>query len=89
MFVEWEALSAVDRYMLFDRCRFINTGATTIDSAFVIPASVPTHRRCFLHDCHGYGFTDWEASDRSVLYISGGTATAGGYTGLFQASAVT
>lgn len=89
MFVEWEALSAVDRYMLFDRCRFINTGATTIDSAFVIPASVPSHRRVFLHDCQGYGFTDWEASNRGVLYISGGTHTAGGYSGLFQASNAT
>ena len=89
MFVEWEALSAVDRYMLFDKCNFINTGATAIDSAFVIPASVPTHRRCFLQDCYGYGFTDWDASDRGVLYISGGTATAGGYSGLYQASAVT
>lgn len=89
MFVEWEALSAVDRYMLFDRCRFINTGSSTMSQAFSIPANVPAHRRCFLHDCQGYGFTDWEASDRGVLYISGGTATAGGYAGLFQASTVT
>jgi len=88
MFMEWEALSAVDRYMLFDRCRFINTGTSTMAQAFSIPASVPSHRRCFLHDCWGYGFTDWEASDRGVLYISGGTATAGGYAGLFQASTV-
>jgi hypothetical protein len=88
MFVEWEALSAVDRYMLFKRCNFINTGLTTMSQAFSIPASVPAHRRCFLHDCWGYGFTDWEASDRSVLYISGGTATAGGYSGLYQASTV-
>jgi hypothetical protein len=88
MFVEWEALSAVDRYMLFDRCNFFNTGATTMSEAFSIPASVPTHRRCFLVDCWGYGFTDWEASDRGVLFLSGGTATAGGYSGLFQASTV-
>lgn len=88
MFVEWEALSAVDRYMIFDRCNFLNTGLTTMSQAFSIPASVPAHRRCFLQDCHGYGFTDWEASDRSVLYVSGGTATAGGYAGLYQASTV-
>lgn len=87
LFVEWEALSAIDRYMIFDRCRFINTGGTTMSEAFKIPASVTTHRRVFLHDCWGYGFTDWEASDRGVLYISGGTATGGGYAGLFQAAA--
>ena len=88
MFVEWEALSAVDRYMIFDNCSFINTGATTMNEAFSIPASVPGHRRTFLKDCWGYGFTDWEASDRGVLYVSGGTATAGGYAGLYQASTV-
>lgn len=88
MFVEWETLSAVDRYMLFDRCNFINTGATTIDSAFVMPAGAPGHRRCFLQDCWGYGFTDWDASDRGYLYISGGTQTSGGTTGLYQASVV-
>lgn len=88
MFVEWEALSAVDRYMLFEDCMFMNTGPNTMDQAFSIPASVPGHRRCFLVNCWGYGFTDWEASDRSVLYIAGGTATAGGFTGLFQASTV-
>ncbi|MBU2685882.1 MAG: hypothetical protein KKF27_21785, partial [Gammaproteobacteria bacterium] len=80
--------SAVDRYMLFDECCFINTGLTTMDQAFSIPAAVPAHRRCFLKDCWGYGFTDWEASDRGVLFISGGTATSGGYSGLFQASVV-
>jgi len=89
MFVEWETLSAVDRYMLFEHCRFLNTGPTTIDSAFVMPASAPSHRRTFLHDCWGYGFTDWDASDRGYLFLSGGTETAGGTTGLFQASAVT
>jgi hypothetical protein len=87
MFVEWEALSAFDRYVLFKRCSFINTGTSTMDAAFVIPASVPSHRRAFLHDCWGYGFTDWDPDDRGVLYISGGTAAAGGYSGLYQASA--
>ncbi len=88
-FVEWEALSAVDRYMIFDNCSFINTGTTTMDQAFSIPASVPAHRRCFLKDSWGYGFTDWEENDRSVLYIGGGTSTAGGTSALYQASAVT
>ena len=88
IFVEWEALSGMDRYMIFDRCLFLNTGATTMSEAFKIPASVPSHRRCFLPDCWGFGFTDWEASDRGVLYIAGAKPTAGGTTGLFQASTV-
>ena len=88
MFVEWEALSAVDRYMIFDNCSFINTGTSTMDSAFVMPAGAPGHRRCFLKDCWGYGFTDWDADDRGYLYVSGGTAAAGGFAGLYQASTV-
>ena len=88
-FIEWEALSAVDRYMLFEDCMFLNTGTSTMASAFIIPASVPSHRRMFMVNCYGHGFTDWDASDRCVLYFAGGTATAGGYTGFFQASAVT
>ena len=88
MFVEWEALSAVDRYMLFDRCNFINTGTSTMDAAFVMPAAAPAHRRCFLQDCWGYGFTDWDADDRGYLFLSGGTQTSGGTTGLYQASVV-
>jgi len=67
MFVEWEALSAVDRYMLFDNCKFINTSGTDMDSAFVMPAGAPAHRRMFLKDCIGYGFTKWDANDRGVL----------------------
>jgi hypothetical protein len=88
MFVEWEALSAVDRYMIFDRCNFINTGTATMSQAFSIPASVPAHRRCFLQDCWGYGFTDWEASDRGVLFVGGAVPVAGGTSGLYQASTV-
>lgn len=87
MFVEWETLSAVDRYMLFENCSFINTGTSTIATAFEMPASAPAHRRTFLRNCWGYGFTDWDENDRGYLYISGGTQTAGGTTGLYQASA--
>lgn len=88
MFVEWETLSAVDRYMRFKDCDFINTGPTTIDSAFVMPSGAPSHRRVFLKNCDGYGFTDWDADDRGYLYISGGTQTAGGASSLYQASVV-
>jgi len=68
MFVEWETLSAVDRYMLFERCAFINTGTSTIASSFVMPAAAPAHRRVLLIDCWSYGATLWDVSDRGYIY---------------------
>ncbi len=79
--------SGIDRYTIFDNCLFSNPSATGMSQAFAIPAGMsPPRGPMFLKDCWGYGFTDWDASDRGILYLSGGTATAGGYTGLFQAS---
>jgi len=89
IFVEVIDNAGIDRYTIFDNCIFSNPSATTMDQAFAIPAGMsPPRGPIFLKDCWGYGFTDWEASDRGVLFLSGGTATAGGYAGLFQASTV-
>jgi len=87
MFVEVVDATGIDRYTIFDNCQFINPSATAMDAAFVIPAGMsPPRGPIFLKDCWGYGFTDWDPDDRGVLFVSGGTATAGGYAGLYQAS---
>ncbi len=89
IFVEVVDNAGIDRYTIFDRCLFSNPSATGMSQAFAIPAGMaPPRGPIFLKDCWGYGFTDWDASDRGVLFVSGGTATAGGYAGLFQASTV-
>ena len=89
IFVELVDAQAIDRYVIFDNCIFINMSATTMSQAFAIPAGMGVPRGpMFMKDCWGYGFTDWDASDRGVLYIAGAKPTAGGTTGLFQASTV-
>jgi hypothetical protein len=89
-FVELMQINAIDRYTIFDGCQFINLAATAMDSAFVIPSGIdPSDKRLLLKDCVLIGATDWDAGDRGAMYLSGGTATAGGYTGLYQASEVT
>jgi hypothetical protein len=90
-FVEIVDSAGFDRYLLFDDCLFINDAvAFTMASGFVIPAGMgsATHR-ILLKDCAMVGATDIDASNRGIVYVSGGTATAGGNSGLFQASNAT
>ncbi|MFC2031566.1 hypothetical protein ACFLWA_12675 [Chloroflexota bacterium] len=89
IFVEVTDATGIDRYTIFDNCLFTNPSATAMSQAFAIPAGMsPPRGPIYLKDCAGHGFTDWDASDRGVLFLNGGTVTAGGTTGLFQASTV-
>jgi len=88
-FVEFTDITAIDRYLIFRDCIFINLG-TGQASAFVIPAGFDgTNMRVFLQDCALFGATDWDASDRGAIQANMGTITAGGNAGLFAASAAT
>lgn len=85
IFVEVVDNAGIDRYTIFEDCLFSNPSATAMSQAFAIPAGMsPPRGPIFLKNCWGYGFTDWDASDRGVIFVSGGTATAGGFAGLFQ-----
>ncbi len=87
--VELLGNSGIDRTTLFDRCEFVNLGTSTMASAFVIAAGFdPSSKRFLLKDCVGIGFADWEAAAQGAVYLSGGTQTAGGYTGLMQIATV-
>ena len=58
-------------------------------SAVVVAAGWdPSRKKVFLKDCLGFGFTDWEAAAQGAIYLSGGTQTAGGYTGFAQIATV-
>lgn len=89
--VELTGQASVDRMTVFKNCLFysgsVNQG-TTMASAFVIPVSHSITARILLINCAGYGFADWDASARNVVYLTGGTQTAGGYTGLMQVATV-
>ena len=89
-FVEVVDSAGFDRYLLFDDCLFVNDCVTyTMASAFVIPSGMGsvTHR-ILMKNCAGLGFTDWDASGRGIMYLTGGTQTAGTHTGFFQVATV-
>lgn len=90
-FVEVVDSAGFDRYIIFDNCLFINDAVGyTMTSAFVIPGGMgsATHR-IMLKDCTGIGFTDWDTSDRGLIYLNTGTTTGGGNAGLGVVSAAT
>ena len=83
-FVEVVDSAGFDRYLIFDNCLFINDAVGfTMASAFVIPGGMgsATHR-IILKDCMGIGITDWDASNRGLMYLGNGTITGGGNSGL-------
>jgi hypothetical protein len=76
--------TSVDRWTNFNNCTFFSNStnkATTMSSAFVIPAGHTTTATIFLRDCMGLGFTDWDADNRGIVYLNNGTETAGGNAG--------
>lgn len=89
--VELVDAASVDRYTIFRHCDFFSNStnkATAMASAFVIPSGHTTTASILLRDCAGLGFTDWDADGRGIVYLSGGTATAGTHTGLYQVATV-
>jgi hypothetical protein len=83
-FVEVADSSGFDRYLLFDRCVFINSCVTyAIASAFVIPAGMGsvTHR-ILLKDCMSNNVTKNDASDRGIVYGNMNAVTAADLSGV-------
>ena len=86
-FVEMMTIYDIDRFLLFQKCLFLNFG-TTMATAFVIPAGVdPANKRIILEDCSMIGATDWDKDDRGLLFSNGGTRTGGGNSGILAATA--
>lgn len=83
--------AGLDRWNIFKRCLFINSCRTyTLTEVFTVPASMTSVTNyIILNDCFCLGAADWEGSDRGVLYLTGGTRTGGGNSGLAIVSAVT
>lgn len=89
-FVEVIDATGIDSFTIFDGCIFVNDQyGTTMSEAFKIPAGMTnaTYAHIWLKDCAGYGFTDWEASNRNNLFMNMGQRTAGGNAGLFTVAA--
>ncbi len=77
--VKYVDTAALDRYMLFDECRFTNFSvnhAVTLAECFVIPASPQTHD-ILLEDCKLYGIDEWATADRGQIFVTGSIPAAG------------
>jgi len=77
--------TAVDRINWFYGCEFFSNSvnkATTMGSAFEIPAHTTTATIYLDPLCRGIGFTDWEDDNRGILYLGSGTSTGGGNSGI-------
>jgi hypothetical protein len=84
-FVEVVDATGFDRYTIFRRCLFTNTG-TTMDTAFEIPAGVGSPRTIYLINSFLHGADDWDDGDRGRVFLDAGTITAGGNAGILQAT---
>lgn len=90
LFVEALGNSGIDRYTVFERCRFVNLSATTMTTAFKFAAGFdPANKRFLLYDCELIGATDWDSGDSGMLYLNSHTRTGGGNSGIMLASAAT
>ena len=90
-FVEVVDNAGFDRYILFDNCRFINDATDyTLTEAITVPSGMgsDTHR-IICKDCVFLGVTDIEGSNRGIVYANMGAITAGGNSGLMQATNTT
>ena len=75
LYVTVAAASAIDRYNLFNRCRFINSGlkaaGTTISAVATLVASAGG--MLIFDYCSRYGVTDWGTNSTSLgqIYVDG------------------
>ena len=90
IFVEVLGNSGIDRYQLFDRCQFVNLSSTAMTQAIAVAAGFdPNNKRLLLEECSLVGAGEWENNNRGAVYLSRGVITAGGNSGILQASNTT
>ena len=88
IFVELLGNSGIDRYTIFERCRFINLSGTAMTEAINVAAGFDaTNKRLLMIDCELIGATDWDTNDRGIVYLNSGTRTGGGNAGILLVSA--
>jgi hypothetical protein len=87
-FVETSTIYALDRDTLMENCQFINLAAQAMTSAFVIKAGSDPNDKRFLLDekCRMIGAGEWDSGDSGLVYLAAGTLTAGGNSGIWQAT---
>jgi hypothetical protein len=84
-FIELMQITAIDRDTVFERCRFVNLGASTIANAVICPAGFdPGDKRLLFYDCTLLGGV-WDANDRGIVFGNMGTPTGVDASGVLLA----
>jgi hypothetical protein len=81
-FVEVADATGIDRDTLFKNCTFLNNSATSMGSAFNIPAGMGAPRKLLLQNCMFLGTTKLDANDRGVLFGNMNAVTAADLSGV-------
>ena len=75
----WADTNAIDRFILFDNCKFINSaihsGGATMTEAMHLPAQMGGS--VILNNCSLFGATEWEAGDTGEVLVVGPVGAAG------------
>ena len=75
----WADTNAIDRFIMFDNCTFINSaehsGGAVMTEAMHLP--VQLGGTMILKDCGLYGATEWEAGDTGEIQVVGAVGAAG------------
>lgn len=86
LFVTVTGLTGIQRWNLFDRCNFFNTGTSTITQGVNVPGS--TTGRLFFKDCAFFGCTDVTAATNTLVLLSGNAIGTGTDNSLYGAVTV-
>ena len=71
IFVELLGNAGIDRYQIFERCKFINLSATEMVSAFAIATPFDSNNKRFLmFDCEMIGAAAWDNNDRGAVSLN-------------------
>lgn len=81
-FVKVLGLTEIQRWNLFQRCMFINTGTSTLTEGVYVPGS--STGVLFFDNCGFYGCTDVTAADSSLVQMLGPTPGTPVECGLFK-----
>lgn len=85
--IEVDNVTAIQRYNIFKRCRFLNYNVGNYSMDTVIEVASATGF-LMLEDCFSHGADDWDDHDSGVVVSNSDVLTAGGVAGQFQATVV-
>lgn len=83
IWVEVLGNAGIDRFQMFDNCKFINLSGTALTQGMAIAADFdPANKRLLLKDCVMVGTTKWDNADKGAIYGNMDAVTGADGSGL-------